>query len=588
MLFANFLLSICRFTVAMKKKRLELRLALYTAVHNSISSIDPLADIIKDEFGGASLDLKRTKTSRLIQKILSPYFQQVLRSDLQDALFSIMVDEATDISVTKLLGISIKYFSKSKNDIVSTFLQVVEVTEADAASLTAAVQLVLDKWGLKSKNFVGLGTDGASNMQGVHNSLQANLRQDHPHLVHIWCVCHSLDLAARDATKAALPSNLDYLLRESYNWFAHSSLRQSQYKEIVNLIGVDSLQGEEDLDENGNQVSPRALKLLSPGRTRWLVLACCVERILSQYDALAAHFAIAADRERSFDARQLSSMYQREDTRLFLHFLHPVLQELKNLNLLLQTNSKETFKTFESFRVYFRALGTRILKPAVLSTNNDDELCDLSLESGFCVLEDEDVDFGIKFLDLLQKSKQSSVDKSLIKRRCKAFLLELFKGMQKRLRGTLQLMRKVERWTFPDILSGVGDSFPAPFFPQDSKTISELESSLRKVRQMKWKSQTSVDFWIEVHSYKNPLGQQPFQDLATGALRMAVLPISNAEIERVFSQVTHVKQKRRASMGTDMLESILFCKFGLRRMGKEAGQFIPPNSLLHYDSSIYD
>ena len=307
-----------RFTADMKKKKLELRLALYTAVHNSITSIDPLTEILKDEFGCGTLDLKHTKTTQLIKKVLSPHFQEELKKDLKDSLYSIMVDEVTDTTITKLIGVSIKFFSPDSKDITSTFLQVLEIAEADASSLTAAVQKILDTWGLPMENFVGLATDGASVMRGEHHSLQANLRRKHPGLVHLWCLCHSLDLAARDATKTALPANLEYLIRESFNWFSHSALRQSQYKEIVELVGVSTLESDDEeaeVDENGNRKEGKVLKLLSPGRTRWLIIADCVERILSQYDSLSAHFSIAAEKERSFDARQLSSMYQREDTK---------------------------------------------------------------------------------------------------------------------------------------------------------------------------------------------------------------------------------------------------------------------------------
>jgi len=50
--------------------------------------------------------------------------------------------------------------------------------------------------------------------------------------------------------------------------------------------------GDGEEEELANERS-KPLKLISPSETRWLVVADCVERILSQYDALLAHFSVA-------------------------------------------------------------------------------------------------------------------------------------------------------------------------------------------------------------------------------------------------------------------------------------------------------
>jgi hypothetical protein len=69
---------------------------------------------------------------------------------------------------------------------------------------------------------------------------------------------------------------------------------------------------------------------------------------------------------------------------------------------------------------------------------------------------------------------------------------------------------------------------------------------------------------------------------------MLCLPISNAEIERVFSQVNLVKNSRRAAMKDNLLVAILYCKFGLSKFGKTASDFIPTTKMLRFTSSVYD
>ncbi|CAL8373211.1 unnamed protein product [Arctogadus glacialis] len=67
---------------------------------------------------------------------------------------------------------------------------------------------------------VGIATDGASVMVGKNHSVFTLLKQKQPSLQLIRCICHSLDIVAHKAMQL-LPSNLDFMIRETYNWFAH-------------------------------------------------------------------------------------------------------------------------------------------------------------------------------------------------------------------------------------------------------------------------------------------------------------------------------------------------------------------------------
>ena len=100
------------------------------------------------------------------------------------------------------------------------------------------------------------------------------------------CSPHSCDVCAKDALEI-MPSVLEFLIRESYNWFAHSAQRQSEYKNVLELVGFENINVENDEDNSENagataSVGRRPMKLISPSTTRWLVMADCVERILIQ------------------------------------------------------------------------------------------------------------------------------------------------------------------------------------------------------------------------------------------------------------------------------------------------------------------
>ncbi len=74
------------------------------------------------------------------KKILGPHFKDELKREIEDTPFSLLIDESTDISVSKQLGVSIKYYSKSQNRIISTFLSVIEVNQSDALGLESEVR----------------------------------------------------------------------------------------------------------------------------------------------------------------------------------------------------------------------------------------------------------------------------------------------------------------------------------------------------------------------------------------------------------------------------------------------------------------
>ena len=207
----------------------------------------------------------------------------------------------------------------------------------------------------------------------------------------------------------------------------------------------------------------------------------------------------------------------------------------------------------------------------------------------FCLLHEDDVNYGTVFLHELGKSKLCAQTKSDLKLRARNFLIHLFVGLQKRLTGAFTLQSKIHQFSYEEFMEKrfkMGD-FPAPFFPQAPALQAEIESQCQQVQNTHWKSSTTEEFWIEVNNCTDAVGNYPYRALSQGVLKILCLPVSNAEVERVFSQVNVVKDKKRNRMKTDLLESILFIKFGLRRLGQKAQHFIPPASICNYTSSIY-
>lgn len=111
---------------------------------------------------------------------------------------------------------------------------------------------------------------------------------DLKNLILVKCICHSLHLCASKASEV-FSDEVDFLLRETYNWFKYSSLRLSKYKEIYNLINVDS----------------NFSKFVQLSKTRWLSRYRAVEIFLSNYLELQTFFELNADKERCHTAKLL-------------------------------------------------------------------------------------------------------------------------------------------------------------------------------------------------------------------------------------------------------------------------------------------
>lgn len=169
------------------------------------------------------------------------------------------------------------------------------VFDASVEGLFSQLKALLAASKLDIKYCVGLGTDGASVMCGQHNSLYTKMKAESARLVLVKCVCHSLQLACNEAIDV-LPTHIDYLVRETFNWFTHSPKRQQAYRETYAAINSGD--------------APN--KLVSVCATRWLSIVPALRSILNQWAGLRSHFEVAKSQERCYAAKVLSEMFADE------------------------------------------------------------------------------------------------------------------------------------------------------------------------------------------------------------------------------------------------------------------------------------
>ncbi|XP_040582609.1 uncharacterized protein [Lepeophtheirus salmonis] len=157
--------------------RVEAQLYLFIVKHCTIRSCDHLVDVIKKCFSDKTaidIAIHRTKCTAVLKNVLMPHFIDKLRKDIGNRKYSILLDESTDISFVKYLGLAIHYFGKNSKKLVSTFLHLAALQECDANGIVQILKLSLDTYGLDLKNMGGAKTDNASVMVGINNGSTGN------------------------------------------------------------------------------------------------------------------------------------------------------------------------------------------------------------------------------------------------------------------------------------------------------------------------------------------------------------------------------------------------------------------------------
>lgn len=300
----------------------EGRLALLVSEKCSFNTTDSITDFCKKAFSDSeiatNMKIKRFKCRDTVVNVLAPQFMKELISDVGNEKYSLILDESTDISDTKLLGVVIRYYSSTMNKIVSTYLGLVELESGTANAMTQAIKYLLTDLKLTPQNLIGVGVDNASVNTGATGGVCELLKKEFGlrHLVMVRCVCHSVQLAVSSATKDTLPRNIEYLVKETYNWFSHSSKRQIAYKQIYSTIN------------DGKQ----PLQITRACDTRWLSVENAVTRILNQWDELKLHFNLSRNSEKCYHAEMLHDMYSGPVNKLYLLCLRPVLTRCTKSN----------------------------------------------------------------------------------------------------------------------------------------------------------------------------------------------------------------------------------------------------------------
>ncbi|XP_059441135.1 uncharacterized protein LOC132173614 [Corylus avellana] len=208
------------------------------------ASIDVLAEVI------AKAPKNATYTSPMVQKqilhVFSAKVKEIIHNEIGDAKFCIIVDEARDESMNEQMAIVLR-FVDNNGFVRERFFGLVHVSDTAALTLKKGIYSVLSKHQLDIQNIRGQGYDGASNMRGGWNGLQALVSNDCTYAYYIHCFLHRLQLALVAASKEVISVNQFFTkLNVVVNFVCAScnryeELRVAQAAENAYMIAIDEI-----------------------------------------------------------------------------------------------------------------------------------------------------------------------------------------------------------------------------------------------------------------------------------------------------------------------------------------------------------
>ncbi|XP_050316342.1 uncharacterized protein LOC126750689 [Anthonomus grandis grandis] len=525
-----------------------------------LNAVGTDSDIVKQ------MKCKRTKMSRVLQKLTGLSQESWLLGLMRDNKFSIIIDESTDNSCTKHLCLVVRMCINF--DIEDNFLALIPVVETTGAVLYEILINFLTENGVPYKsNFIGFASDGASNMVGVNNSVVSRLRENIPGIFIMICICHSFYLCESYACHK-LPEEVEQFAREVYNYFSNSPKRVEEYKEFQEFANVS------------------ISKILHPSQTRWLSLECVVKRLLNQYEALRLYFVDQASLKIS-QANIILEKLNTPENKLYLSFLSHVLPIFNSLNKLMQSESPKIHVIYKEVARTVKTILDYYIKDEYLNANIEN--IDFKDPRLFLNLNDMYFSAHINSADL----EKNRLD--MVKLRCLDFYIESVEQILSRFPLKNSVFQKLE-FLDPEVVKSRKirsiSNFSMLFqnlIPADMQVIDNEWLLLRNYEiNFTWKG--ICDFWGKIAKIKCVENTESrFPNLSNFVFNLLTLPHSSANVERVFSQINLNKTKQRNRLKTPMIAAILHTKSLVGRENRICSNFpIGKDLLKKLNKQIYD
>ncbi|KAK0041995.1 E3 SUMO-protein ligase [Biomphalaria pfeifferi] len=261
------------------------------------------------------------------------------------AYHTLIVDESTDISVSKMLILYMKYRNENESIYKTVFAGILKVIACDSLSIFQAIQNFCIENGFDLNKMVMFTSDGASVMLGKRKGVAALLRQLIPHLSEQHCIAHREDLGLDDAWKnIPLMKEIETLLRTVYTIFCRSSVKKAKFEELAKAADADVI----------------AFRPLH--EVRWLSRHFAVNALVKNYDVFLQYCQEKVEEDNDPVHRYCLEKLSKPELHVAIGILNDVLAELAELTKILQRSVLLTVEAFQFAKAKIKKLRSQYLR----------------------------------------------------------------------------------------------------------------------------------------------------------------------------------------------------------------------------------
>ncbi|XP_061783213.1 uncharacterized protein [Nerophis lumbriciformis] len=220
----------------------------------------------------------------------------------------------------------------------------------------------------------------------VKGAIAPELDEEAMELIDTGCICHLVQLAAGCGIPA-LRQPIEDILSSIYTHFDISAKLCEISNEFVEFTDSETL------------------KILRDCASRWLSLLTCINRVLSQWDALQAHFARHEDAEKPGQVKMLAEHLTSKKTKFFFLFLSQALKPLAEFSVMFQAEGVMVgvVRAHQEMTRLVRRFMGRFL-PAILIA--DVQLKDIEFKDASLQLPDSELFLGAAAQSLLEDNME--------------------------------------------------------------------------------------------------------------------------------------------------------------------------------------
>lgn len=551
----------------------ELMISAFIAEHHMpFAQTDHLVEVCKKAFHDSNIakavNMRATKASYLIQEGIA-YHEKMEISDIcRKVKFSLIIDESTDISVSQVLAIVIRYFDIQRGDVVDNLLDTVSVENGTAEGLYESVKRTFNEKGIPMCNIIGFGSDNCSTMMGNKSGFQALLKKDVPSLFVMGCVCHSFALCASHAVKV-LPSYLEIFIKNISSYFSRSSKRIKDFTLM------------QDVTNTENHKIPKL------AQTRWLSRGNVVKVILEQWDALLLYFESESKVDKIDGANALYETMKNKGTQHLLLFLNYILEKVNTLNIEFQSQHFRLHVLHSMVYSEYKNILSCFIKEVVI---NDARISEIDPSNKQLYKQLNDLYLGGRCMRLLSVAPIGESGETRFRTDCLNFLVALCMQIRKRFPleeegivaslGILDPAVAIDLTKSPSSIVNVALKFPYLVPEHQLDNLDDEWRLFRLFKDVSLSYKSIPDFWYSLRNIKDGLNNSKFGILSDFMTHLTVLPHSSACVERIFSLVNHVKTKQTNLLKTDTVKDRLLAKQALSRSQQNCYTWTPKTELL--------